>query len=127
MTAVGGSIQDISIRGRLFPVTADADSNLKRGGFEADVQANGDGSARKILTRVPWMMDGLVVEIDHDRADLEYLQDRANEPDFVDISITYASGVTWQGTGTVTGELQFSSQNSSATLSLMGPNIATQQ
>ena len=127
MAAVGGSIESISIRGRLFPVTTDADSNLKPGGFEVEVQSNGNGSARKILTRVPWQVDGLVVEIDHDRADLEFLQEIANEPGFEAITITYASGVTWQGSGTVADELQFSSQASTATLMLAGPGEATQQ
>ena len=127
MPAVGGSIQSISIRGRLFPVAADADSNLKLGGFEAAIEANGDGTARKILTRVPWMADGLTVGIDHDRADMEFLQELANEPGFFPITITFASKSTWQGSGSVTDELQFSSQRSIATLSLGGPGNATQQ
>ena len=127
MAATGGSIESISIRGRLFAVTADSDSNLKIGGFEVEVAPNGDGSARKIKTRVPWSLDGINVAIDHDRADMEFLQDRANEDDFVPITVTYASGSTWQGRGTVADELQFSSQNSTASLSLMGPAEATSQ
>lgn len=127
MAAVGGSIESISIRGRLFPVAADADSNLKLGGFETEIMPNGDGSGRKVKTRVPWVMDGLTVEVDHDRGDLEFLQERANEDGFVAITITYASGVTFQASGSVTDELQFSSQNATASLSLSGPGEATQQ
>ena len=59
MPAVGGSIQSISIRGRIFPVASDAEANKKLGGFENEVQANGDGTARKVMTRVPWSIDGL--------------------------------------------------------------------
>lgn len=127
MAAVGGSILDISIRGRLFPVSADVDSNMMIGGFTSEVIANGDGSARKILTRTPWSIDGLVIEVDHDRGDLEYLQQRAAEPGFVDITITFASQITWQGSGTVVDEQLFGSQNSVIPLKLSGPGSATQQ
>lgn len=127
MPAVGGSIESISIRGRLFPVAADADANRKLGGFENELQPNGDGSARLIKTRVAWVIDGLTVEIDEDRADHEFLQEIADDPDYVPITITFASGSTWQGRGTVSGELQVSSQNATASLSLSGPGKLTQQ
>jgi hypothetical protein len=127
MAAVGGSIESIDIRGRLFPVAADADANRKLGGFESEVQANGDGTARKIMTRVPWMLDGLTVEVDDNRADHEFLQEVANETDFVAMGITFASGATWQGRGTISGELQYSSQNATCELSLSGPGDLTQQ
>lgn len=127
MAAVGGSILQISIRGRIFPVSADSDVNVKLGGFESEVVANGDGSARKIKTRVPWGFDGLVVEVDHDRGDQEFLQERADDDGFVPCTITYINGVTIEGRGTVTDELQYSSQNATASLGLMGPGEATQQ
>jgi hypothetical protein len=127
MAAIGGSIESISIRGRLFPVPADADVNRKVGGFETEIQANGDGSARKIMTRVPWMLDGITVEIDEDRADHEFLQEIADDPGYVAITITYASGATWQARGTISGELQVSSQNATASFSMGGPGAMTQQ
>lgn len=127
MPATGGSIESVSIRGRLFPVAADADVNRKVGGFENEVQPNGDGTARLIKTRVSWMLDGLTVEIDDNRADHEFLQEIADGNDFVPITITLASGVTWQGTGTIVGEFQMSTQAATAQLSLGGPDVLTQQ
>lgn len=127
MPAVGGSIESISIKGRLFPVAADAEANRKLGGFENEVQPNGDGTARLVKTRVAWMLDGLTVEINDDRADQEFLQGIADGNDFVPITITLASGVTYQGTGTLTGEFQMSTQASTAQLSLGGPDVLTQQ
>lgn len=127
MSAIGGSIESISIRGRLFPVAADADVNRKLGGFENELQPNGDGSARLIKTRVPWLLDGLTVEIDEDRADQDFLQEIADDPDFVPVTITFASGATYQGRGTISGELQVSSQNATASFSLSGPRKLTQQ
>lgn len=127
MGAVGGSIEKISIRGRLFAVAADAEANRKLGGFENEVQPNGNGTVRKIMTRVPWLLDGLQVEIDDTRADLEYLQEIADSQELVSITITLANRATYQGTGTITGEIQASSQNTTATISLSGQGSLTQQ
>jgi len=127
MSAIGGSIQDISIRGRLFPVGADVDANRKLGGFETELQANGDGSVRQIKTRMPWQIDGLSIEIDDDRADLEFLQEIADSKTYEDITITLASGVTYSGRGTVIGEVQGSSQSASASVTLGGPGKLEQQ
>ena len=77
MPAIGGSIQSVSIRGRLFAVASDAEANKKLGGFENEVQANGNGTARLVKTRVPWSIDGLQIEIDDNRADHEFLKEIA--------------------------------------------------
>lgn len=127
MPAVGGSIEEIGIAGRIFAVAADADSNRKLGGFENDVQANGNGTARIIKTRVPLSLDGISVEIDDDRGDQEFLQGVADLNDFSDIDITYASGATYQGTGILTGDFQTSSQNATAPIVIMGPGKLTKQ
>ena len=125
--AVGGSIESVSLGGRLFPVPADIETNRKLGGFENEVQANGDGTARLIKTRVPLSIDGLTVEIDDNRADQEYLKELADNPDFFVLSITYASGVSYQGESQIVGEFQASSQNATCAISLMGPGILTKQ
>ena len=119
--SVGGSIQSISINNRLFPVAADADSNRKLGGFENEVAANGDGSARMIKTRVSWMLDSVQIEVDANRNDHGFLQDISDSNVFVPIVITYVDGFAYQGTGTIEGELQASSQSATTTLNLSGP------
>ena len=127
MSAVGGSIESVTIRGHEFAVAADAEAQRKLGGWENEVQANGDGTARIIKTRVPLSIDGLTLNVDDDRGDHEFLQDVANGTDFVPIAITYASGATYQGEAMITGEMQASSQNATAAVSLMGPGILTKQ
>jgi len=127
MSAVGGSIEKLSIRGRIFPVAADAEVNRKLGGFENEVQPNGNGTARKIMTAVPWLLDGVQVEIDDGRGDLEFLQEIADSLELVSIAITLANRTTYQGTGTITGEIQASSQNTTASISLSGQGTLTQQ
>jgi hypothetical protein len=121
MPAVGGSIQSITIRGRIFPVASDAEANKKLGGFENEVQANGDGTARKIMTRVPWAIDGLQVEINNSAGSQEFLQEVADSLDFVSIELELADGTVYAGTGTITDEIQVSSQNTTATIKVGGP------
>ncbi len=127
MAAVGGSIESVTLDGRNFAVAADAEAQRKLGGFENEVQANGDGTARLIKTRVPLSLDGLTVEIDDDRADQEFLQELSNRNDFFPIAISYASGSTYQATAQIVGETQASSQNATASVNLMGPGILTKQ
>lgn len=127
MGAIGGSIESLTIRGRNFAVAADAEANRKLGGFENEVMSNGDGTARIIKTRVPLSLDGVVVEIDDGRGDHEFLQEVADLNDFVTIAITYASGLTYQGSATLVGEFSASSQSATAPISLMGPGILTKQ
>lgn len=127
MPAVGGSIESVTLDGREFPVNADVEAQRKLGGFENEVLANGDGTARLIKTRVPLSIEGLAVETDDGRGDQEFLQDLANRSDFFPLAITYASGVTYQGTVQITGDLQGSSQNASSAINLSGPGILTAQ
>ena len=125
--AVGGSIESVTLDGREFPIAADAEAQRKLGGFENEVQANGNGTARIIKTRVPLSLDGLTAEVDDDRGDHEFLQELSDRNDFFPIAITYASGNTYQGTAQLVGEMAASSQNATAAISLMGPGKLTKQ
>lgn len=111
----------MAIKGRPFAVAADADASRKLGGFEVDVQSNGDGTARYVMTRVPWQIDGVSLEIDDNRGDQEFLQDIADGKKFVPIEITFASGVTFRGEGAPSGEIAAGSMNATAPLKFNGP------
>ena len=127
MPAIGGSLEAVTLDGRNFPVAADAEVQRKIGGFENEVQSNGDGTARLIKTRVPLSLDGLTVEVDDARGDHEFLQGLTDRNDYFPISLTYASGDVWQGSAQIVGEMQASSQAATAAVSLMGPGILTKQ
>lgn len=127
MPSIGGSIQSVTLDGRTFAVAADVEAQRKLGGFENEVQANGDGTARLIKTRMPLSLDGLSLETDDDRGDHEYLQALADQPGFFAVSITFASGVTYQATAQIVGEMSASSQSAMTSVSLMGPGIMTRQ
>jgi len=127
MTAIGGSIESVSLNGREFAVAADVEVTRKVGGFENEVMANGNGTARLVKTRVPFIFDGLAIEIDDARNDQGFVQALADGPDFFPVTVTYASGITYQGQAQISGEIQFSNQTSSCTLSLAGTQTATPQ
>ena len=120
MAAIGGSIHSITIDGREFAVAADADSNRKIGGYENEIQANGDFTGRLIKTAVTFMLDGIEIEIDDARGDHQFLQELQDKLDFINISIEYASGAVWAGTGQIVQETQVSSQKTTASISLSG-------
>jgi hypothetical protein len=127
MAAVGGSIESVILAGRTFSVTADAETQRKLGGFENEVEANGDGTARPLKTRVTLSISGLVVAVDDFRGDDTFLQDLADGLDYFTVAVTYASGATYQGQAQIVGELQVNSQNATAAISLKGPGKLTRQ
>lgn len=127
MSATGGSIESVAIRGRLFPVAADADVGIKLGGFENEVQANGNGTARQVKTRIPWALDGVSLSVDHNKDDLAFLQGIANGKEDVTIAITLASGDVFHGRGTITGEVKLQTQNTTSAIGFMGPGKLTKQ
>jgi len=127
MASVGGSIESVTFDGREFAVAADAEAQRKLGGWENEVQMNGNGTGRLIKTRTPLSIDGLTLDTDDDRGDQEFIQELADRNDFFTIAITFASGSTYQGVAQIVGDLQASSQSAMTTVSLMGPGNLTKQ
>jgi len=127
MTAIGGPIENLALDGRIFSVAADADSNRKLGGTENEVQPNGDGTSRIVKSRAMPSLDGLTLSIDDTRGDMEYLQELQDRKDFFPVAITYSSGITYQGSMQIVGEVTYSSQNTTASLALAGTGRLTQQ
>lgn len=127
MPPVGGSIESITLKGRTFSVAADNEAQRKIGGFENEIQANGDGTSRIVKTRVPPSFAGLTVAIDDAASDQEFLQGLADGNEFFPVSLTLASGEVWQGLGQISGELQTSTQNATASFDIMGTGVFTRQ
>lgn len=127
MSAIGGSIENIAIDGREFPVAADADVSRKLGGRENEIQMNGDGTARIIKTPAAWSLDGLVVQINDARDDQEYLQSIADGNTLATVAVTYASGEVYQGQGTIVSDLAGSNQSATASVSMAGTGKLVRQ
>jgi len=127
MPGIGGSIVGVNIHGREFSVTADSDSGRKLGGAMNEVQPNGDGTTRIVSIREAWSSGELTLSIDNDRADQEYLQDIADRRAYGDCTVSYADGSIYQGSGTVTGELVYSSAAATMPVTIMGQGKMTKQ
>jgi hypothetical protein len=125
--STGGSIESVTLDGRTFAVSADTDAQIKPGGFENETQANGDGTTRTVKTRVPWAISDLNLDMDDFNGDLEFLQALANRNTEFPITIALASGAIRQGTGQINGEVQQSTTNATASVSLMGSGELTLQ
>ena len=123
MPGIGGPIQEINYAGRLFNVAADSDPTTKLGGLEADVQPNGNKTARLVMSASAWALSGVNVEIDHDREDLEFLQGRSDSKIFDEFSVTYCSGAVYAGRGHITGEVAASTLAATASINFMGPGV----
>jgi hypothetical protein len=127
MATIGGSVESCSIRARLFACAADADVTIKTGGFSNEIQPNGNGTARMVKTRELPSVEGLVVSLNHDAGDLQFLQEIADGLEFVDFTITLASGHTYQGKMQITEAPAGSTQSSTCELALTGEQELTLQ
>ena len=124
---VSGSIREVSLAGRIFPVTADSDPGRQLGGFTNEIQANGDGSVRVVQTRMPWSVSGLTLVINNGRQDQEYIQNLIDSGSLFVFSITYADSVTYSGSAQVVGEFDRASMAGTAEVGFMGSQKLTQQ
>ncbi len=127
MAAIGGSIESVSLNGRIFSVTADADATRRLGGKSNDIGNNGDGTGRILQTVTNWSVDGLVLSCDDARGDQEFIQGLADSPNFFDVTLTYASGSVWSGRGIVSGEPEHSNTNATVSIGLKGVGKLTRQ
>lgn len=122
MTAIGGSLESISLNGREFKCTADTDPGIQLGGEEITMESNGLGGVRELKRKIPWAINGAKVELDMDNEDLEYLTDfQINKGG--DVVITFAGGISYTAIGNISGTLESNPADASTTLSLMGGGL----
>lgn len=125
--SVGGPIEEITLAGRSFAVAGDVDATRILGGRTNTVSPNGNGTARKIEEVRPWSLDGVNLSIDDTAGDHEFLQELAERKGFFPITVTLASGSVWSGSGTITGDISSSTQNTTASVGLQGPQRLERQ
>jgi hypothetical protein len=128
MAAKGGPVESFSIRGRLFPVAADADVMIDLGGYSNEIEPNGDGQTGRVIQSVrPWSFKGIQAVVDHDRGDLEFIQEIQRDGGLEDVTVTLPGQITFQGRGTITEYEGGSVQKSTTQISISGPGTASQQ
>ncbi len=127
MPAICGSVVSLTLEGRQFAVSADADAQLDLGGWNNTIMPNGNGTARLQKLRGQWKITGLNVSIDNSREDHEYIQGLKDKFDFFAIAIELTDGTVYQGSGQITSETMQSVQNGTLAMELSGINTITQQ
>lgn len=125
--AIGGPIEEVTIDGRRFPVAADADAERDLGGFTNEVSPNGDGSGRLLKTRKTWKLGGLALEMNSNRGDQEYVQEKADSKEFFPITITHCDGAVYAGTGQITGDIKMSAMKATCGVEFSGPKKLVKQ
>lgn len=115
-----GPIESITIDGRRFATDGEDDVGIQLPGFTNEVKPNGDGTNRLVKARSTGLIDGLNVQIDDDREDLEFLQERQNSLEMLDVSCTTVSGVVYSGSMQITEAIKVSKKEGTASITLQG-------
>lgn len=99
-------IEAVWIDGRVFQVLASDRPSVETGGFGFEWVANGDGSARRVMNLLPWQVSGLMLVVDEDQGDWEFLCAVADSEDEATLVFEKTSGRLWRGKGWIVDELE---------------------
>jgi hypothetical protein len=127
MTAIAGSLVEFSIDNTPLSVAADSDGERDIGGKSNEDKPTGSGGVIRVQTRKPWMFGGVNVVCDDSGQVQEFLQGIADAGVDVPCRFQMASGVIYQGSGCITGDIKYSSQNGTCQIQLSGPGTLQQQ
>jgi hypothetical protein len=120
MARIGGSIKQITLNGRQFSVKSDVDisevfpTNNK-------VEMNGDQTATLVQVIEPWRLNDIVLSIDNENGDREFIRDAARIPDFWPITFTTADSKVYGAVGQIVDAPERKTMNNSVAISLSGP------
>ena len=73
------------------------------------------------------MLEGVNVQIDNGRGDLEYLTAQASLPVYFPVTVTKADGSVYQGLGQITGEYGAQTASATAPVNFSGTGKMTRQ
>lgn len=123
MGAIGGSIVEISLKGRKFTVDGEADVAQALKKFENEVKVNGNGSLRLTKKRVAQMLESIPVAVDDSQGDLEFLSDLNDNGDgesdgLFNVTIQMPSGQRYGGRGQFVGDLKLQTGEATAELTI---------
>lgn len=107
---------------RRFPVASGGDSNRIMGGnMTEEVEANGDGSVRDIITARPGERE-VVLDVKDLQLDHEWLVE-ASRQDFSTVSYTSIRGTVYTHKAKPTGDMPRSEKNGTVTVTFKGTEM----
>jgi type VI protein secretion system component Hcp len=118
MSYVSGSVKESAIRGRTFASPADTEVTIKLGGYANAVNPNGNNTSGMEKTAEAAGIEGLVVMVDHDKADPDFLQEIADGLKFEPFTITLVDGNTYQGKAQILDMPGFTTKKNTVELKL---------
>lgn len=118
--ATGGPWESITLDSRRFPVDGEAAVKISLSGFTNEVKPLGDGTNRIEKTAKTGKAKAIPIIIDHNRNDLEYIQDIMNSGEFVSFNGTTVNGIVWEGDVTVVGDPEADEKTSIMEIEIQG-------
>jgi hypothetical protein len=115
-----GDIRHCTIKGREFDPAPEASPTIMLSGYTNDAAPTGNGNMQLTAKRKLGGIDSLDLSIDDTRQDLEFLQDLADSGETVPVTLTLASGIAYNGSLAITGEIQKNTGDGKASLSMRG-------
>lgn len=108
---------------RNFAVATGGDNNRINGGaYTEEVEANGDGSVRGIIRNRPGERE-LVLDVDDNNSDHEWLLEASADPDFSTVSYTHISNKVYSHKAKPIGDMAKNDGNSTVTATFKGTPI----
>ena len=114
-----------TVGSREYNVKGGENADQDLGGYSAEIQVNGLGNGHKSLSRKPWALESVMIEID-EAGDQQFLQNIQNNPVMGIITWNHINGEIWKGKGTIEGDLKKGLKDGYASVTLKGVGIAEQ-
>lgn len=119
-----GDIRQFTWFGKEFDIKGeDSNVSLDIGGYTTESSISGNGTFLSTKRRKKAVLSDVVISLDDTRKDLEFLQEKINTASIGPLTITLASGVTYQGSMALTGELKKSTGDGTATVTFEGSTM----
>ena len=115
-----GDIIQVTIDGTEFDPKGDTGCDIFPGGKSNEAAANGNSTVHVTQKKILGGFDNLALSIDDSVDGLKTLQDIADSGEPVAVSMTLPSGVTYQGSLVLIGEVKKSTADGVATISARG-------
>lgn len=127
MSNNGTPLQSFSVDGREFQATSESNAAPEQGGWDSEYQSNSNpNTGRFIMTPTGWSMPEQSFALDPDQNDWEYLNDKKNAGQDMDLVFTWLDAI-YTGRGRIVGKLPWDSSAASGTVAFMGPGKIKKQ
>jgi hypothetical protein len=105
---------------KTYKVKGGESHKLDLGGKSSEIRMNGDKTGHAVKTAKPWGAKDLNLAVANVTDGIEFLQDIQDEDPLAIITVTYADGRTYKGSGTITGDLEEDAYEGYAAVTFQG-------